>query len=173
MDRRSPEPRFRMLRVSATYRVARLASHRGQYLGTAFRSPAATAFATTPRSMLPTCTFDSARKNFAEPFDIGLLRSVRFRGRSGAISSPITRFPRRIPTLLRCRRSPLLFWPSRRSETTIRIKAFNRSARQKPASKNALKSFRSPPRVSFDDASDRRFQTRFVPLRESFREPWN
>jgi hypothetical protein len=147
MIRRSPQPRFRMLRVSATYRIAGLASHRGQYLGTVFRSPVATAFATTPRSMLPTCAFDSARKNFADPFDIRLLRSVRFRGRSGAISSPITRFPRRIPTLLRSRRSPLPFWPSRLSETTIRIKAFNRSARQKPASKNALNPS-APRRVS-------------------------
>jgi hypothetical protein len=56
-------------------------------------------FHAIPGSMFPSCTFDSTPKTFAGPFDPGLLRSVRFRGRSGALSSPNTRFPRRFSAL--------------------------------------------------------------------------
>jgi hypothetical protein len=65
------------------------------------------ACATIARSMFLACTFVSLSKIFASPFDTKLSRSVRFRGRSGAMSTPDTRFPRRSPTLPIFRRSPL------------------------------------------------------------------
>jgi len=67
------------------------------------------ACATIARSTFLACTFDSLSKTFANPFDPGLFRSVRFRGRSGAMSTPDTRFPRRSPTLPIFPRSPLPF----------------------------------------------------------------
>ena len=59
--------------------------------------------------MFLTCTFASATKTTASPFDSRLLRSVRFRGRTGAISTPATRFPRRFPALPIHPRPPLPF----------------------------------------------------------------
>ena len=59
--------------------------------------------------MFLTCTFASAPKTIADPFDSRLLRSVRFRGRTGAISTPGTRFPRRSPALPIHPRPPLPF----------------------------------------------------------------
>ncbi len=59
--------------------------------------------------MFLTCTFASAPKTTASPFDARLLRSVRFRGRTGAISTPGTRFPRRFPALPIHPRPPLPF----------------------------------------------------------------
>jgi len=67
------------------------------------------AFATIARSMFLTCTFASAPKTTADPFDSRLLRSVRFRGRTGAISTPGTRFPHRFPALPIHPRPPLPF----------------------------------------------------------------
>jgi len=67
------------------------------------------AFATIARSMFLTCTFASTPKTAADPFDPRLLRSVRFRGRTGAISTPGTRFPRRFPALPIHPRPPLPF----------------------------------------------------------------
>jgi len=48
-------------------------------------------------------------KIFANPFDSRLFRSVRFRGRIGALSTPKTRYPRQSPTFLIYPRSPLPF----------------------------------------------------------------
>ncbi len=67
------------------------------------------AFATIARSMFLACTFVSSSETLANPFDSRLLRSVRFRGRTGALSMPGTRFPRRSPTFLNHPRSPLPF----------------------------------------------------------------
>ncbi len=67
------------------------------------------AFATIARSTFLACTFVSASEIFANPFDFGLFRSVRFRGRIGAMSTPKTRYPRQSPTLLIYPRSPLPF----------------------------------------------------------------
>ena len=65
------------------------------------------AFATIARSMFLACTFVSTSKTFANPFDSRLFRSVRFRGRTGATSTPGTRFPLPSPTLRTLPRSPL------------------------------------------------------------------
>jgi len=65
------------------------------------------AFATIARSMFLACTFVPVPEKFADPFDSRLFRSVRFRGRSGAISTPGTRFPRQFPSLPNLSRSPL------------------------------------------------------------------
>ena len=65
------------------------------------------AFATIARSMFLACTFVSTSDTLANPFDFRLFRSVRFRGRTGATSTPGTRYPRRSPTLLIYPRSPL------------------------------------------------------------------
>jgi hypothetical protein len=67
------------------------------------------AFATIARSMFLACTFASAPKTAADPFDSRLHHSVRFRGRTGAISLPGTRFPRRSPALPIHPQSPLPF----------------------------------------------------------------
>jgi len=67
------------------------------------------AFATIARSMFLACTFVSTSDTLANPFDFRLFRSVRFRGRTGATSTPGTRYPRRSPTLLIYPRSPLPF----------------------------------------------------------------
>ncbi len=56
------------------------------------------AYATIARSKFLACTFVSPSKIFANPFDSRLFRSVRFRGRTGATSTPGTRYPRRSPT---------------------------------------------------------------------------
>ena len=58
------------------------------------------AFATIARSTFLACPFVSTSDTLANPFDSRLLRSVRFRGRTGAISTPGTRYPRRSPTFL-------------------------------------------------------------------------
>jgi hypothetical protein len=70
------------------------------------------AFATIARSTFLACTFVSTSGTFANPFDSRLLRSVRFRGRTGAISTPGTRYSRRSPTLPIHPRSPLPFGSS-------------------------------------------------------------
>jgi len=70
------------------------------------------AFATIARSMFLACTFVSTSKTFANPFDCVLFRSARFRGRSGAMSTPATRFPRQFPTFLTRPQSPLPFGSS-------------------------------------------------------------
>ena len=67
------------------------------------------AFATIARSMFLACTFVSTLKTFANPFDPLLFRSVRFRGRTGATSTPGTRFPLLPSTLRILPRSPLPF----------------------------------------------------------------
>jgi len=71
------------------------------------------AFATIKGSTFPTCAFDATRKNIVNPFDLQLSRSIRFRGRYRAMSSPETRFPRRISMPPRFRRSPLAIGPLR------------------------------------------------------------
>jgi len=65
------------------------------------------AFATIARSMFLACTFVPTPEKFADPFDSWLFRSVRFRGRSGAMSTPGTRFPRQFPLFPNLSRSPL------------------------------------------------------------------
>jgi hypothetical protein len=74
------------------------------------------AFATIARSMFLACTFVSTSKTFANPFDSWLFRSVRFRGRTGATSTPGTRFPLYSSTLRILSRSPL---PSSRGANTM------------------------------------------------------
>ena len=65
------------------------------------------AFATIARSTFLACTFVSTSDTLANPFDSRLFRSVRFRGRTGATSTPGTRFPLPSPTLRTLPRSPL------------------------------------------------------------------
>jgi hypothetical protein len=62
--------------------------------------------------MFLACTFVSTSKTFANPFDSWLFRSVRFRGRTGATSTPGTRFPLHSSTLRILSRSPLPSRPS-------------------------------------------------------------
>jgi hypothetical protein len=70
------------------------------------------AFATIARSMFLACIFVSTSKTFASPFDSWLFRSVRFRGRTGAMSTPGTRFPLQSSILRNHPQSPLPFGPS-------------------------------------------------------------
>jgi hypothetical protein len=65
------------------------------------------AFATIARSTFLACTFVSTSDTLANPFDSRLFRSVRFRGRTGATSTPGIRYPRRSPTFPIFPRSPL------------------------------------------------------------------
>jgi len=85
-----------------TKRVFNKTSCRSRKLGTAFRSlvttlsPPLRGQRSQPAPSLP-------RQNiFANPFDPELLRSVRFRSRYRANSSPRTRCPRRTPPLWQC-----------------------------------------------------------------------
>jgi hypothetical protein len=55
----------------------------------------------------------------------------------------------------------------------LRIKAFNRSNRQKLTLPNARWPFLLPAALSFNHASDLSFRTRRVLLGKSFRKPWN
>src|SRR5271166_1676437 len=106
-----------------------LASRRSRKLGTAFRSPVTTLShhyeVNAPALLL---RFHAAV--FANPFDPRLLRSVRFRSRNRANSSPQTRCPRRSAALLWCRpiSTPL------QVVSTLRIEAFNRPHHNKLAS---------------------------------------
>jgi hypothetical protein len=99
---RSPEAPFGARRVNAKNAASIPASCRSRKLGTAFRSPVTTLSPplrgqrSRPAPSLPRQCF------FANPFDPRLLRSVRFRSRNRANSSPSTRCPRRSPALLRC-----------------------------------------------------------------------
>jgi hypothetical protein len=68
-------------------------------------------FRAATRSTFPSFAFATTRENFANPFDLRLLRSVRFRGRPGANSSPQTRYPRPSTALPLLRRSRLPDWP--------------------------------------------------------------
>jgi len=68
-------------------------------------------FRTPTGSMFPSFAFVTARENIANPFDLRLLRSVRFRGRSGANSSPPTRYPLPSTALPLLRRPTLPDWP--------------------------------------------------------------
>src|SRR5215469_2021814 len=61
--------------------------------------------------MFPSFAFVTARENLANPFDLRLLHSVRFRGRSGANSSPQTRYSLTSTALPLLRRSTLPDWP--------------------------------------------------------------
>jgi hypothetical protein len=61
-------------------------------------------------SAFPPCTFDSPLKIIASPFHFKLLRSVRFRSRSGALSPPETRFPRRSQALSKLRSTSTPLW---------------------------------------------------------------
>ncbi len=127
------------------------------------------AFATITRSTFPTCTFATAQDNFANPFDLRLLRSA-------SVSRPMQGdliaghpFPALISRTLAVSTAstPL------RAIAALRIKAFNRSNRQKLTLPNARWPFLLPAAPSFDNASDRCFRTRCALLSKSFRKPWN
>jgi hypothetical protein len=96
---RSPSPLFNLRRVIATSALIGhniLPEPESRYgLSLAHND----AFATIARSMFLACTFVSPSKTFAKPFDSWLFRSVRFRGRTGAMSTPGTRFPLQSSTL--------------------------------------------------------------------------
>ena len=118
---RSPATPFSAYRVSAKNASSFHASRRSRKLGTAFRSPVTTLSPplrgqrSRPAPSLPRRCF------FANPFDPRLLRSVRFRSRNRANSSPSTRCPRRSPALLRCQpiSTPLeVFQPSGSKRST-------------------------------------------------------
>jgi hypothetical protein len=134
---RSPATPFGARRVNAKNASSSPASCRSRKLGTAFRSPVTTLSPplrgqrSRPAPSLPRRCF------FAYPLDQRLLRSVRFRSRNRANSSPSTRCPRRSPALLRCHpiSTPL------QVACTFRIKAFNRLHRNKLASPDARLSF--------------------------------
>lgn len=97
---RSPATPFGARRVNAKNASSSPASSRSRKLGTAFRSPVTTLSPplrgqrSRPAPSLPRRCF------FAYPLDRRLLRSVRFRSRNRANSSPSTRCPRRSPALL-------------------------------------------------------------------------
>jgi hypothetical protein len=69
------------------------------------------AFATITRSMLLPCSFAFTLETPRESVRSRLLRSVRFRGRNRASSTPLTRYSLRSPALLRGCLSPLPFRP--------------------------------------------------------------
>ena len=99
---RSPATPFGARRVSAKNASSDLASCRSRKLGTAFRSPVTTL--SPPLRGQRSCPAPSLPRQcfFAHPLDRKLLRSVRFRSRNRANSSPSTRCPRRSPALLQC-----------------------------------------------------------------------
>lgn len=109
------------------------------------------AFATIARSMFLACTFVSLSKTFANPFDPGLFRSVRFRGRSGAMSTPNTRFPRQSPTLPIFPRSPLPFGSSCENPPDRSVQPVP-NAGSSPCLTSGFPSL--PAASSFDSASD-------------------
>ncbi len=104
----------------------------------------------------------------ANPFDLQLLRSFRFRGRSGANSSPETRYPRRLPRF-RCLGD--LHSP------TGHCSRSDQSGQSLPQRKARFATrpivLHSPQRPQFDSRFGSTFRTRLVSLGESFREPWN
>jgi hypothetical protein len=118
----SPATLFGARRVNVKNASSNSASCRSRKLGTAFRSPVTTLSpplrgrSSRPAPSLPRQCL------FANPLDQRLLRSVRFRSRNRANSSPLTRCPRRSPALLRCHpaSTPLQVF------STLRIEAFNR-----------------------------------------------
>ncbi len=57
------------------------------------------AFATITRSLLPPCAFVSTPEISTNSFDQQLFRSVRFRSRNRANSTPPTRYPQVSPPL--------------------------------------------------------------------------
>jgi len=98
-SRQAPATPFSARRVSVENTSPFHASRRSRKLGTAFRSPVTTLSPplrgqrSRPAPSLPRRIF------FANPFDQKLLRSVWFRSRNRANSSPLTRCPRRSPAL--------------------------------------------------------------------------
>ena len=154
---RSPATPFGACRVSAKNASSFHASRRSRKLGTAFRSPVTTLSPplrgqrSRPAPSLPRRNF------FANPFDRKLLRSVWFRSRNRANSSPSTRCPRRFPALswLRPISTPL------RVVSTLRIKAFNRLHHNKLAKPDARLSF-APRNALFRFRCGSKLETRFV-----------
>jgi len=99
LGHRSPSPPFGLRRVNAITRSKRrILPEPESRSGLSLARNGA--FATIARSAFPTCAFDSTLQTFANPFHSRLLRSVRFRGRHGAKSSPEARFPRQFAALL-------------------------------------------------------------------------
>jgi len=156
--RRSPSLPFGLRRVCATTSF-NSASCRSRNLGTAFRSPATTLSPPLRGQMFPACAFDSTLQTVANPFHFRLLRSVRFRGRSGAISSPEARFPRQFAALWQSLRHPLPFG----FFTTLRIEAFDRFDHQKLVSQNVRLPL-APRCDPFGLSCGSTLETRFVPL---------
>ena len=155
----SPATPFGAHRVRVTDASSIPASRRSRKLGTAFRSPATTLSpplrgqCSRPAPSLPRRCF------LANPFDRRLLRSVRFRSRNRANSTPSTRCPRRSPALPRCHPIPTplqVFQPSGSKRSTGFIAAS--SPRLTPDCLSL------PAARSFDFASDRRSKPVFVLL---------
>ena len=119
------------------------------------------AFATIARSMFLACTFVPTSETLANPFDSRLLRSVRFRGRTGALSMPGTRFPRRSPTFPNHPRSPL---PLRSSFENPPDQSVQRTTSQEARLAEHPICLLLPAALSFDYASDQCSKLRFVPL---------
>jgi len=117
------------------------------------------AFATITRSMLPVCPFASPQRPDTDPFDPGL--SAHF-GSEAEKGEFIARHPLSAHCL-RALMAPTVPTPPQ-VVSTFRIEAFDGFHHKKPASPDARSVFRSPPRSSFDGASDRRSKLRFVPL---------
>lgn len=151
---------FSACRVNVKNASSRLASCRSRKLGTAFRSPVTTLSpplrgqCSRPAPSLP------HRCLFANPFDRRLLRSVRFRSRNRANSSPSTRCPRRSPALSRC-------YPT---STPLRVSQPSGSKRSTGCTTTS--SLRLTPDCSllpvarsFDFASDQRSKPGFALLR--------
>ena len=127
------------------------------------------AFATIAESMFPSCTFDIARKTLVNPFDLRLLRSASvsrpMQGDLIAGHPLFTRISRALPT------STASTPPQACS--ALRIKAFNRSGCKKLTAAEYPIALCSPMRFSCDVRIGSTLRTRFIPLSESFREPWN
>ena len=150
---RSPQPRFRQLRVITTAHRHRIRIPPEPVLGTAFHSPV-TALSlplrgqrsrpapSQPRRITP--RIRSISSSFAP---------LRFRGRCRASSSPDTRYPRSFPALSRSRRPPLPFGPLQPSGSK----------------RSAVPTARSSPCRTPDNPSG----LAGVPLGKSFRKPWN
>ncbi len=125
--------------------------------------------ATITRSKFLTCTFVSTLKTFANPFDSRLHRSVRFRGRTGATSTPGTRFPRQSPALLISPRPPLPFRSSFENPPDQSVQPVQsqevRLAERPIALRSPWLPLSIPPRISAPDP--------LRPARLSFRKSWN
>jgi hypothetical protein len=132
------------------------------------------AFATIARSTFLTCTFAPTPETFANPLDSRLFRSVRFRGRTGAKSTPGTRYPRRFPTLLIFSRSPLPFGSSFENPPDQSVQPV--PCQEARLTKRSIVPCSPPLPLAIPlqlALGVTQLETRFVRLNSSFRKPWN